>query len=74
MHWLVELVGVLPDKTESTVTIFHQQLLTLLKLYLHGFQITNTTNEDFAMKILSLDQVNLTYDKTINKVLDVFSA
>lgn len=75
MHCLAKLIGVLPYKTQCNVTIFHQQLFTLIELYLRGFQITYTTTEDLAMKLLlSLDKVNLTYDTTKNKVLDVLSA
>lgn len=74
VHWLAKLICLLPEKTQKTLTIFHQQLLTLIELYLHGFEITDTTSEEFTMKILSLDQVNLTYNTMTNKVLEVHSA
>lgn len=63
--------GPLPDNIRLTISVFHQQLLPWIEIYLKDFQITGTTPEDFTKKILSLDDVTLTYDTTTNKVLDI---
>ncbi len=63
-HWFPKLICLLPDETQLTHSVFNQELLSLIEIYLKGFKVTNPHE-------LSLDTVNLTYDTTTNKVLDI---
>lgn len=68
-HWFPKLICLLPDETQLTHSVFNQELLSLIEIYQEGFKVTNP--HEFSLTILSLDTVNLTYDTTTNKVLDI---